>query len=90
MIELFGIAILRSTIGEKLVAGVTVKFKSGVTRFTRKHPHFDLSDPDPDIFPIRQLELGVLFVLLETAFKSPQKRRQTPDFGVRPPKRVCA
>jgi hypothetical protein len=27
-------------------------------------------DPDPDIFPIPKLDLDVLFVALETAFKT--------------------
>ncbi len=48
-----------------------------------------LSDPDPDIFPITKLDLDVLFVVLETAFKSSQKRRKTPEFGVRRHQNAC-
>jgi hypothetical protein len=32
-------------------------------------PILPLSDPDPDVFPIPKLDLNVLFVVLETAFK---------------------
>jgi hypothetical protein len=54
----------------KSIGGVTVKFKSGVTAILREIAHFTIMDPDPDIFPIPKLDLGVLFFVLETAFKS--------------------
>jgi hypothetical protein len=38
-------------------------------RFVRERTIWALSDPDPDIFPIPELDLGVLFAVLETAFK---------------------
>jgi hypothetical protein len=54
----------------KNIGGVTVKFKkSGVTANLREIAHLTIIGSGSGCFPIPKLDLDVLFVVLETAFK---------------------